>query len=56
MMPPILIIPGLNGSGPHHWQTRLEQSFPGARREDALVMRRALYPVSRAIPDTISEC
>jgi len=32
MMPPILIIPGLNGSGPHHWQTRLEQSFPGARR------------------------
>jgi uncharacterized protein len=31
-MTPILIIPGLNGSGPHHWQTRFEQSFPGARR------------------------
>jgi predicted alpha/beta hydrolase family esterase len=32
MMPPILIIPGLNGSGPRHWQTCLEQSFPGALR------------------------
>src|SRR5207302_1473233 len=32
MMPPILIIPGLNGSGPRHWQTCLERSFPGARR------------------------
>jgi predicted alpha/beta hydrolase family esterase len=32
MMPPILIIPGLNGSGPRHWQTCLEQSLPGARR------------------------
>jgi len=32
MMPPILIIPGLNGSGPHHWQTCLERSFRGARR------------------------
>jgi uncharacterized protein len=32
MMTPILIVPGLNGSGPHHWQTCLEQLFPGARR------------------------
>jgi uncharacterized protein len=32
MMPPILIIPGLNGSGPHHWQTCLERSFRGVRR------------------------
>jgi uncharacterized protein len=31
-MTPILIIPGLNGSGPHHWQTRFEQSFADARR------------------------
>ncbi len=31
-MTPILIIPGLNGSGPHHWQTHFEQSFPDARR------------------------
>lgn len=31
-MTPILIIPGLGGSGPHHWQTYLERSFPGASR------------------------
>jgi uncharacterized protein len=31
-MIPILIIPGLGGSGPHHWQTYLERSFPGASR------------------------
>jgi uncharacterized protein len=29
---PILIIPGLGGSGPHHWQTYLERSFPGTLR------------------------
>jgi serine hydrolase len=28
----ILIIPGLGGSGPHHWQTCLERSFPDACR------------------------
>jgi predicted alpha/beta hydrolase family esterase len=31
-MTPILIIPGLGGSGPHHWQTCLERSFPGTSR------------------------
>lgn len=31
-MTPILIVPGLGGSGPHHWQSRLERSFPGASR------------------------
>jgi predicted alpha/beta hydrolase family esterase len=31
-MTPILIIPGLGGSGPHHWQTYVERSFPGALR------------------------
>ncbi len=31
-MTPILIVPGLGGSGPHHWQTYLERSFPGACR------------------------
>jgi predicted alpha/beta hydrolase family esterase len=31
-MTPILIVPGLGGSGPHHWQTYLERSFPGASR------------------------
>jgi predicted alpha/beta hydrolase family esterase len=31
-MIPILIVPGLGGSGPHHWQTYLERSFPGASR------------------------
>ena len=33
-MIPILIVPGLGGSGPHHWQTYLERSFPGASRVD----------------------
>lgn len=28
----ILIVPGLGGSGPLHWQTRLERSLPGAVR------------------------
>jgi hypothetical protein len=31
-MTPILIVPGLGGSGPHHWQTYLERSFPGTSR------------------------
>jgi uncharacterized protein len=31
-MIPILIVPGLGGSGSHHWQTYLERSFPGAWR------------------------
>lgn len=31
-MTPILIVPGLGGSGPHHWQTYLERSFPGVSR------------------------
>jgi predicted alpha/beta hydrolase family esterase len=28
----ILILPGLNNSGPAHWQTRWEQRLPNARR------------------------
>lgn len=31
-MAPVLIIPGLGGSGERHWQTHLEQSLPRARR------------------------
>ncbi len=31
-MTPILIIPGLGGSGPQHWQTCLERSFPNTSR------------------------
>jgi uncharacterized protein len=30
-MPPILVVPGYQGSGPDHWQTHLERST-GARR------------------------
>ena len=29
---PILIVPGLDGSGPGHWQTLWESSYPRARR------------------------
>ena len=32
VMNPILIVPGLGGSGEGHWQTHLEKSFPGATR------------------------
>lgn len=28
----ILVIPGKGGSGPEHWQTRLEQTLPNTRR------------------------
>lgn len=31
-VPPVLVLPGLFGSGPDHWQTRLEAAFPSARR------------------------
>jgi uncharacterized protein len=29
---PILVVPGLGGSGTDHWQTHLERSFPGSAR------------------------
>jgi uncharacterized protein len=32
VMNPILIVPGLGGSGEAHWQSHLERSFPGATR------------------------
>jgi uncharacterized protein len=31
-MASVLIVPGLGGSGPHHWQTHLERWFQGASR------------------------
>ncbi|WP_421723647.1 RBBP9/YdeN family alpha/beta hydrolase [Bauldia sp.] len=31
-MPTVLIVPGLNGSGPEHWQTYWEHEIPGAVR------------------------
>jgi uncharacterized protein len=31
-MTPILVVPGWTGSGPDHWQTRLEAAHPHARR------------------------
>ena len=30
--PPILIVPGVNGSGPAHWQSLWEQNLPNAER------------------------
>lgn len=32
MAVPLLIVPGLGGSGEQHWQTHLQRSFPGADR------------------------
>jgi predicted alpha/beta hydrolase family esterase len=31
-MAPVLVVPGLGGSGADHWQTHLERSFPGSTR------------------------
>lgn len=31
-MTTVLIVPGLNNSGPEHWQTHLEAALPSARR------------------------
>ncbi|MDC0713100.1 alpha/beta hydrolase [Stigmatella sp. ncwal1] len=31
-MPPLLILPGYNNSGPQHWQSAWERLFPEARR------------------------
>jgi predicted alpha/beta hydrolase family esterase len=31
----LLILPGYNGSGPEHWQTKWERDLPGARRVPA---------------------
>jgi predicted alpha/beta hydrolase family esterase len=32
--PPILVVPGLGGSGPTHWQSHWERALPGAERVD----------------------
>ena len=32
MAPSFLILPGINDSGPEHWQSRWERALPGARR------------------------
>lgn len=32
MAPTFLILPGINDSGPEHWQSRWERILPGARR------------------------
>ncbi|MFN2424830.1 MAG: RBBP9/YdeN family alpha/beta hydrolase [Candidatus Binatia bacterium] len=38
----VLIVPGVGDSGPAHWQTRMEQAHPGARR---VVQDDWTYPV-----------
>jgi len=58
----LLILPGLNGSGLEHWQTRWERKLPGARRvqeEDWDHPRRDAWvaaleqAVAQAGPDTV---
>jgi uncharacterized protein len=39
-----LIVPGLGGSGPDHWQSRWERAFPGARRVEQLDWNRPILP------------
>jgi predicted alpha/beta hydrolase family esterase len=31
---PLLLAPGVNGSGPEHWQSRWQRELPGARRAE----------------------
>jgi uncharacterized protein len=40
-----LIVPGLGGSGPDHWQSRWERAFPGARRVEQLDWNRPILPL-----------
>jgi predicted alpha/beta hydrolase family esterase len=50
----LLIIPGLGGSGPTHWQSHWERSFPGARRVEQSdwnrpVLAQWLEPLAAAV-------
>jgi serine hydrolase len=50
-MPQLLIVPGLGGSGEHHWQTHLERSYPEAARVHQIDWNR---PESVAWIDALS--
>jgi uncharacterized protein len=39
----VLILPGLGGSGPDHWQTAWEKAFPAFRRVEQAVWDRPVY-------------
>ena len=57
----MLIIPGLGGSGPQHWQTRWESLYPRTRRvtqrdwdrPDCEAWRTALESAIAATPDPV---
>jgi uncharacterized protein len=53
---PILIVPGLGGSGPDHWQSRWQLAFPTARRVEQAdwnrpVRVRWLHRLAQAVRD-----
>ena len=39
----ILILPGLGGSGPDHWQSRWQKAFPGMRRVEQANWEKPVY-------------
>jgi serine hydrolase len=54
---PILIVPGLGGSGPDHWQSRWQLAHPTARRVEQAdwnrpVRARWLHRLAEAVRDT----
>jgi len=57
MAPSFLILPGINDSGPEHWQSRWERALPGARRVkqadwDSPVCADWVAALGRAVADT----
>ncbi|MFT3816641.1 MAG: alpha/beta hydrolase [Rubrivivax sp.] len=54
--PRLLIVPGLNGSGPDHWQSWLQGLHRGARRVEQRDWARADLPVwSARIDETLAD-
>ena len=39
----VLILPGLGGSGPDHWQTHWQSAFPGMQRVEQADFERPVY-------------
>jgi hypothetical protein len=55
--PPILIVPGIGGSGPEHWQTRWEKLTPGLQRVQQDDWERPDYAAwSRRLDSVVAAC
>jgi hypothetical protein len=53
----VLILPGLEGSGPEHWQTYWERAFPEFRRVEQDDWGRPVYDAwSSRLTDAVTQC